>query len=212
MNRSRLLAAASLSFVIAAVLGVIVYTEHLAATQTVSVWVLAHNVTGGALYAPSDVQRLEVHPQGTEFNYESQGPGAGSRRYARDLSAGDIVRQDDLMPVASQAEIAVAVQNPPPLSAGDHIDVFATYAGQQQALIGRGVLVETVAASSLTILVPAADEQAWVAVGSSNVALHVARTSPGAQLDGPPISAGEAIRLLCGSACSSTGPTITAAP
>lgn len=211
MNRTRVLAAVLLSAVIAAVLAVIVYTEHVNATQTVSVWMLTHNVAGGAMYSSSDVQRVAVHPQGADFNYDAQGPGVRPSRYARDLTAGDIVRQDDLVAVASQAEVAVTVQDPPPLSAGDRVDVFATYANQQQALIGRGVLVETVASGALTILVPVADEQAWVAVGSSNVALHVARTAPGAQLDGPPLSAGQAIRLLCGTACSA-GPAVTASP
>ena len=212
MNRTRLVAAVLLSAVIVAVLGVIVYTEHLNATQTVSVWVLEHNVTGGARFAASDVQRMEVHPQGADFNYSSAAPDAQPSRYVRDLSTGDILRQDDLTPVASQAEVAVTVQNPPPLSAGDRVDVFATYAGQQQALIGRSILVETVAAGVLTVLVPVADEQAWVAVGSSNVALHVARTAPGANVDGPPISAGEAIRILCGNACSASAPGATSPP
>ena len=212
MINRRLLAAGFLSVVIAAVLAVIVYTEHVNATQTVSVWLLTHNVTGGAIYGAADVQRLEVHPQGAAFDYESRGPDGQPRRYAHDLSAGDILRQDDLIPASSQAEVAVTVQNPPPLNAGDRVDVFATYGGQQQALIGRGILIETVSAGALTVLVPVADEQAWVAVGSSNVALHVARAALGAQVDGPPLSPGEAIRILCGNACSSNGPSVTATP
>lgn len=212
MNRRRVLAAAVLTAVIAAVLAVIVYTEHANATETISVYVLTHNVTGGALYAGSDVQRVDLHASSNDFNYQTSAPGGPPRRYARDLSTGDILRQDDLVPASSQAEIAVTVQAPPPLNAGDRVDVFAAYGGQQQALIGRAVLVETVSAGELTLLVPAADEQAWVAVGSSNVALHVARTTPGSQVDGPPVSAGEAIRLLCGSACAGSGPAITATP
>lgn len=204
------MAAALLTLVIAAVLGVIVYTEHANATATVGVLVLTHNVTGGAPYAASDVQRVEVHANGDAFNYQTRSPDAEASRYARDLSAGDILRQDDLVPRSAQAEVAVTVQAAPQLNAGDTVDVFASYAGQQ-ALIGRGVLIETVNAGALTLLVPAADEQPWVAVGSSNVPLHVARVAPGARVDGPPVGAGDAIRLLCGSACSASGP-LTSTP
>lgn len=212
MSHRRVAAAAVLTLVLAAVLAVIVYTEHANATQTISVLVLTHDVRAGSTYTTGDVQLLELHGGGDAFNYQTRRPGAPTSRYARDLSAGDILRGDDLMPAVSQAEVAVTVQAPPPLSAGDHVDVFAAFAGQQQALIGRGVLVETVNASSLTLLVPASDEQAWVAVGSSNVALHVARTTPGAQVQGPPVSAGDAIRLLCGSSCAGSGTSPPSVP
>lgn len=212
MNRRRATAAASLSLVIVAVLGVIVYTEHANATQTLGVFVLTHNVTGGAMYSAADVQHVEIHASGNDFNYQTRTPGARMNRYARDLSAGDILRQDDLVSAATQAEVAVSVQAPPPLNAGDRVDVFAAYSGQQQAMIGRGILVETVNAGALTLLVPANDEQAWVAVGSSTVPLHVARTMPGSQVNGPPVSAGDAIRLLCGSACAPLGSSTTGTP
>ena len=212
MNRRRVFAAGLLTLVIAAVLAVIVYTEHANATGTISVFVLTHNVSGGSLYAASDVQRVDLHTSSNDFNYLTSAPGVPPSRYVRNLNGGDILRQDDLVAASTQAEIAIAVQAPPPLTAGDRVDVFAAYGAQQQALIGRGVLVETVSAGELTLLVPANDEQAWVAVGSSNVPLHVARTSPGAQTDGPPVSAAEAIRLLCGSACGGSGPAVSAAP
>ena len=200
-----------LSVVIAAVLGVIVYTEHANATATVGVLVLTRDVTGGAPYAASDVQRVEIHANQGSFNYETSGPDVQPSRYARDLSAGDILRRDDLVPASAQAEVAVTVQAAPALTAGDTVDVFAAYAGQQ-ALIGRGVRVETVNAGALTLLVPVADEQAWVAVGSSNVPLHVARVAAGAHADGPPVGADDAIRLLCGSPCGAAGPSLTGTP
>jgi len=42
----------------------------------------------------------------------------------------------------------------------------------------------------------------WVALSSSNVALHVARAVPGARTADTPLSADDAIRILCGAACS----------
>ena len=201
MNRRRLLAAAFLSAVIVAVLGLIVYTEHVNASETIAVWVLTHDVAGGAQYASGDVQSVEVHAQSGDFNYARQSPMEYQARYARNLSVGDILRVDDLVPATAESEVAITVQDPPPLAPGDRIDVFATYAGDEEALIGRDIQVETVAAGALTILVATSDEQAWVAVGSSNVALHVARAVPGSQVDGPPITASDAIRILCGAAC-----------
>lgn len=206
MSRRRFIAAGFLSAVIAAVLAVIVYTEHATATQTTSVWMLTHDVTGGAPYAASDVQQVMIHAEGSGFNYETLGPSSFAGRYARNLNSGDILRQDDIVALDTEAEVAVTVQDPPPLTAGDRIDIFATFNGDQQALIGRSIQVETVAGGVLTILVPVADEQAWVAVGSSSVALHVARGATGPPGDPQPVSATGAIRLLCGVACGAASP------
>jgi hypothetical protein len=52
------------------------------------------------------------------------------------------------------------------------------------------------------VLVPVADEASWIAVGSSNVALHVAVTVAGAQIAPSPLGAAAAIRILCGTACA----------
>lgn len=212
MNRRRVVAAGFLTAVIVAVLAVIAYTEHVNAAQTVSVWVLTHTVTGGAPYAGQDVQRVEMRAPSGDFNYLSLGPDAYAGRYARNLNSGDILRQDDVVPAGQQVEVAITVQDPPPLSPGDQVDIFATFAGDQQALIGRGVEVETVSAGALTILIPAADEQAWVAVGSSSVALHVARAAPGSAPESSPVSAESAIRLLCGAPCSVSVEGASASP
>ena len=93
------------------------------------------------------------------------------------------------------------MEDAPPLAAGNTIDVFAALTGDQQVLIGHDLIVNTVSGGSLTLLVPVADEASWIAVGSSNVALHVAFTTPGAQLAPSPLSADAAIHLLCGTAC-----------
>jgi hypothetical protein len=209
VNRRRFLAASFFSLVIAAVLAVIVYTEHVNASQTVGVWVLTHNVVAGSVYSSNDVERVETRSDSAGSNDEEAGPNAMAARYAQNLSQGDVLRQDDLVPLSAQSEVALTVQDPPPLNSGDRIDVYASLGNQQQALIGRGLIVETVSGGSITVLISAQDEPSWIAIGSSSVPLHVARTVAGARVEAPPMSADDAIHLLCGDACAAP-PSVTA--
>jgi hypothetical protein len=203
MSRRRLAAATFFSAVIIVVLGLIIYTERANATQTVSVWIVTHNVAAGSPYSSSDVQLVQLRAGAGDFNFELLGPAAFPARFARSMSTNDVLRGDDLVANSAQSEVALTVENPPPLIPGEIIDVFAALAGNQQVLIGRDLVVNTVSGGSLTVLVPVRDEASWIAVGSSNVALHVALTVAGAQLAPSPLSANAAIHLLCGTACAS---------
>ena len=75
------------------------------------------------------------------------------------------------------------MEDAPTLAAGNTIDVFAAVTADQQVLIGHDLIVNTVSGGSLTLLVPVADEAAWIAVGASNVAAaccaHRARRTAG---------------------------------
>jgi hypothetical protein len=212
MSRRRLAAAMFFSAVIVLVLGVIVYTERTNATQTISVWVVTHDVSAGSPYEAADVQLIQLRAATGDFNYEVRGPASFQARFARSLSVNDILRGDDLVAVTAQSEVALTVEDPPPLTGGDDVDIYAAVAGDQQVMIGHDVIVDTVSGGSITVLVPAVDEAAWVSVGSSNVALHVALTVVGAQLAPSPLSADEAIHQLCGSACAATPDGLPATP
>lgn len=202
MSHRRLAAAVFFSAVIVAVLALIVYTERTNATQTVSVWIVTHDVAAGSSYDANDVQLVQVRAQAGDFNYETHGPSAFPARFARGLAANDILRGDDLVANAAESVVALTVEAPPPLAAGENIDVFAALADDQQVLVGHDLIVNTVSGGSITVLVPVADEASWIAVGSSNVALHVALTVPGAQVAPSPLGASAAIRILCGAACA----------
>jgi hypothetical protein len=186
----------------AAVLAVIVYTEHANAAATINVWMLTHDVAAGSAYTTPDVQLVQIKATDGDFSYEKRGPNEVSARYAHAMTAHDILRSDDLVLDSMLGEVALTVQNPPPLNPGDHVDIYAALTTNEQALVGHDVIVETVSGGSLTVLVRAQDEAAWVAVASSNVALHAARTVPGSQVQREPMSADSAIRLLCGPACA----------
>jgi len=212
MSRRRLAAAVFFSAVIVLVLALIVYTERSNATQTVSVWIVTHDVTAGAPYTVTDVQRVEIRAGTGDFNYESLSPAAFPARFARALHANDILRGDDLVSDSAQSEIALTVVDPPPLTGGADVDVFAALPNGEQVRIGHDLIIQTVSGGSVTVLVPVADEASWIAVGSSNVALHVALTVSGAQLAPSPQSADDAIRSLCGEACADLTDTTAPTP
>jgi hypothetical protein len=212
MSRRRLSAAMFFSAVIIVVLGLIVYTERTNATQTVSVWIVTHDVAAGTPYSARDVQLVQIRAAKSDFNFELLGPSAYPARFARGMFTNDILRGDDLVANAAQSEVALTVVNPPPLIAGENVDIFAALAGDQQVLIGRNLVINTASGGSLTVLVPVGDEASWIAVGSSNVALHVALTVAGVQLAPSPLSANAAIHILCGPACADLSPGVAATP
>jgi hypothetical protein len=202
MNRRRLAAAIFFSAVIVLVLGVMVYLEQAGRQQTVTVFILRHSVLAGATYSADDVSAMSVRAQEGDFNYEHRTPGQYVARYTQDLRGNDIVREDDLVAAGAQVEIAVTLQAPPPLNAGDRIDVFATVAGGRQARIGQEVTVLTASGGALSILVPVNQEEAWISVAASSIALHAARS---AQLDPSslqPLNPDDAVTRLCGSSCA----------
>jgi hypothetical protein len=210
MSRRRLAAALFFSAVIVVVLAVIVYTEQTNATQTVSVWMVTHDVTAGSPFNADNVQIVQVRAGSSDFNFEVEGPATFHARFARSMLVNDILRRDDLVPLTAESEVALTVENGPLLAAGENIDVFAAITGDQQVLIGHDLIVNTVSGGSVTVLVPVADEASWIAVGASNVALHVALTVPGTQLLPAPLSAESAIHILCGSACGVLSGSATA--
>jgi hypothetical protein len=201
MSRRRLAAALFFSAVIVAVLGVIVYTEQMNATQMASVWVVTHDVVAGTPFSANNVQLVEVRSGSGDFNFEVEGPSTFHALFVRSLTTNDILRSDDLIAASAESQVAITVEDAPPLAPGDDIDVYAAVSTGQQVLVGHDLVVNTVSGSSITILVPVADEPAWIAIGASNVALHAAMTVPGAQLAPSPLSADTAINILCGAAC-----------
>jgi hypothetical protein len=207
MNRRRLAAAVFFSTVIVLVLGVMVFLAQAGGQQTVTVYVLQHPVLAGSVYSAGDIAAVSVRAQEGDFNYEHRAPSQYAARYTQNLTGSDIVRDDDLVDMNAQVEIAITLQSPPPITAGDRIDVFATLGGGRQARIGQGVLVLTVSGGALAILVPVADEEQWVSVASSNVALHAVRSDRADPGSLPPLSPGDAVSSLCGAACAAAPAT-----
>ncbi len=199
------------SAVIVVVLALIVYTEQVNATQTVSVWVVTHDVAAGAPFNAADVQLVQIRAGSGDFNYEIKGPAAFNALFARNLVVNDLLRDDDLIPVTADSEIAITVEGAPALASGDTVDVFAALTSDQQVLIGHDLVVNAVSGGTITLLVPVADEASWIAIGASTVPLHVALTVAGTKLTPAPMNADGAIHILCGTACGEP-PTSAATP
>lgn len=202
MDRRRVAAAVFFSTVIVLVLGVMVYLQQAGNQQTVSVFVLKHAVLAGATYSGDDVSTMQVRAQEGDFAYEHRAPAQYAARYAQDLHPNDIVRDDDLVDVGTQVEIALTLQAPPPMSSGDRIDVFAAVGGGRQARIGQAVTVLTASGGALTVLIPVDEEEAWISVASSSVALHAVRSAQRDPSSLAPLSPDDAVSRLCGSACT----------
>ncbi len=202
MNRRRLAAAIFFSAVIVLVLGVMVYLEQASGRQTVSVYVLKHAVLAGAVYSADDVTTASVRAQEGDFSYEHRSPLQYAARYSQDLHSNDILRDDDLVDMGAEVEIAATVEAPPPLSPGDRIDVFATVGGGRQARIGQAVTVLAASGGALTLLVPRQQEGSWMAVAASSIALHVALSGQNAPGSLPLLSPADAVNSLCGSSCA----------
>ena len=205
MNRRRLAAAVFFSAVIVLVLGVMVYLQQAGGQQTVTVYVLKHAVLAGGTYSPDDVSAVTLRAAEGDFNYEHRSPTQFAARYTENLRGLDILRDDDLVDSASQVEIALTLQAPPPLSSGDRIDVFAALGGGRQARIGQAVTVLTASGGALTVLVPIEQEEAWISVAASSVALHAVRSGQLGASTLQPLSPGDAVNRLCGSSCAGVG-------
>jgi hypothetical protein len=202
MNRRRLAAAVFFSTVIVLVLGVMVYLQQAGGQQTVTVYILRHAVLAGGTYSPDDVSAVTLRAAEGDFNYEHRSPTQFAARYTENLRGMDILRDDDLLDSTSQVEIALTLQAPPPLSSGDRIDLFAALGGGRQARIGQAVTVLTASGGALTVLVPIEQEEAWISVAASSVALHAVRSGQPGPSTLQPLSPGDAVNRLCGSSCA----------
>lgn len=206
MNRRRLVAAIFFSAVILAVLGLIVFTEAVNSSQTVTVLRLRTDVQRGAQFSGGDVDQVPFRADPNELNYQRPGDVSRGSRYTLSLHNGDILRPDDLESPDARVALTIAVSNPPPLNPGDSVDVFAAI-GSAQVLVGHGLPLLSTASTNLTVLVPTRDEFAWVslAAASATTPLHVVRATTDPPAGVPPSNAAGAICTLAGQQCSAAG-------
>ncbi len=197
-----MVAAAFFSTVIVLVLGVMVYLQQASNQQAITVYVLKHAVLAGSPYAADDISIVSIRAPEGDFQYEHRSPAQYAARYTQNLHRNDILRDDDLIDAGAQVEIALSLQAPPPLSAGDRIDVFATVGGGRQARIGQAVTVLTASGGALTVLVPVDQEAAWISVASPSIALHAVRSGQQDPSSLQPLAPNDAVSRLCGSACA----------
>jgi uncharacterized membrane protein YgcG len=218
LGTRRTLVAVILSVVVLAVIGLL-YLQTLAqgrATRTG--WIVTQDVEAGSAFTSSNVQQVRIPDAGDSFQLLGRSPV--NHRAARLLSAQTLLRPDDVL---SQqiARVTVSLRNSPPLSQSQQIDIYAQYQGQS-LLVGRDLTV--VDTQPLVLLVPAAQEQAWITLQANDVSLYAA-ISPGLSAGGSGgQAAGDAIQQLAAAASGGggggssggggggTGPTPTPTP
>lgn len=205
MSNRRLVAAAFFSVVILIVLGIIIFVDVSNSGQTVNVWVLQHNVAAGQSFSDSDVQIQTIHASSNDFKFTSHTPGNYPSTYRVSLDQGDILRDDDLVPVDQLAQVSVTITGAPPINAGDTIDIFASVTGTEIP-IATSITVVNISGSSLTIAVPVSQELDWITISSSQTTLHAAR-SVGKPSFKSGASSSDAVARLCASAVGNAGGT-----
>jgi hypothetical protein len=173
-----MIAAVLFSAVIAGVLGAIIYTDHMTATNTVAVYILNKDVVGGALMTDGDVSQQNVRADDQQFQTAEVRPIdqlIKQTRYGLSMKQHDILRQDDLIAAAKNVEVPINVRGDsiPGIVAGDRVDIYA-YSAQQAVVVGPKVQVVS-GGAPLVIAVPAADEPFWVALTFAKTELLATR-------------------------------------
>ncbi|MGO8685862.1 MAG: hypothetical protein ACLQT7_01570 [Candidatus Dormibacteria bacterium] len=211
MNRRRVLAAVFFSVVIVAVLGVIVGAEIVSGGQTVTVLRLRSDVSEGAVFSTGEVEAVPLRIAPGDVNYEAPGSVPAGARFAVPMRAGDLLGPDDLIPAGAEVEISLTITGPPPVTAGQSIDVFASL-NQSQLPIGHAMPVVDVSGSQLTVLVPSRDELAWVEIAASTTPLHAVVSVASSPEGFPASDVAQAICQLSPADCAAVGnPAPTAA-
>ena len=204
MNRRRLIAAAFFSVVILAVLGVIVGAEIVSGGQTVSVLRLRTDVLRGAVFSPADVDVVPLRIAPGDASHEAPGSIQAGARYALSLRTGDVLRPDDLEAPGAQVEITLDVKDPPPISPGQAVDLFAPM-GQSQVLIAHQVPVVQITSGQITVLVSSQHELAWVEIAASGTQLNAVVSVTSGPSGLPPADPAEAICDLAPMQCAGLG-------
>ncbi len=222
MTRRRIVAAVFFSLVILGVLGVIVVAEVETSGRSVSVLRLNHDVQQGAIFTGSDVDVVPLRISPGELNYVTPGSVRPGSRYAVTLQTGDLLRRDDLLAADAQIPISLTLSDPPPLSQGEAIDLFARVPGSSAViLIGHDLPIQQVQTASVTVLVNSRDELAWLEVmraadapgsGSAALTLYALPAVGAAPSAAPPPGITQALCQLSPSSCAGLAPPASATP
>lgn len=202
MNRRRLFAAIFFSGVIVAVLALIVVTELINSAATVSVYRLHQDVRRGAPFSLGDVDRVQLARGSADFNFVNPDQKLDKQRYTLNLKGGDILRPDDIEAQGLKVAIRLTVESPPPVNAGDVVDIF-TKMGTQEVAIGRQIAIDTISGTDVTILVDAKEENAWISLSAEKTAVSIVKST--AQVgSGNFTDSTSAVGILCNKAAGSS--------
>jgi hypothetical protein len=180
-------------------IGLDAYAHHQGPPTRGRGYVLIHDVGAGAALAPQDVAPVPMTYSTSDFNYLTNAPVDGIA--ARALHAGTLLSADDLLPPGGTvADVTIQATNPPPLVAGDLVDVYVATGADYRRV---GAHIPVMADTPLTIQVPARDTAAWLALSNSHLTMLVSKTSDTSSGGSSVIDPCAALAQLSGAPCQS---------
>lgn len=182
--------------VLLAVIGAVYLEIAVQAKATHTAWVVTQEVVAGTALDGNNVRRVKLSDTGDPVQYFRGDPIKEHRRAANRLSASHLLSDDDLMQTQS-ALVPLTFKSAPPMQRGDKIDVYVLI-GAKTIQVGRALVVEQ--PNPTTVLVPAADEAAWVTLQANNSALFAVRSNGIGVPTGPGLALADAASQLAGSA------------
>lgn len=190
-------------------IGLDAYAHHQGPPTRGTGYVLTRDVGAGAALAAGDMAPLPLTYSSSDFNYLTTAPVDSIA--ARALHAGTLLSADDLLPLGvTVAEVTIQATNPPPLVAGDLVDVYVATGADYRRV---GAHIPVMADTPLTIQVPARDTAAWLALSNSHLAVLVSKTSDTSNGGSSVIDACAALAQLSGAPCQSApSGTVALAP
>jgi hypothetical protein len=205
MSRNVLVAFVGL-LVFLVVAGAVYLQIWASANRTDLVWAVSHEVQPGDLLTADNVHQVRIPSSGDAWDFFSGDLIAAHARAAHDMSAATLIFKNDV-DRRDMALVTLTLRNPPPLSHGQTVDVYALV-GTQTQLAGRRLAVETVNSGSCSVWVPAQDEPAWITLQADNVAFFAARSTGVGVPQGRVQGVQEALNTLAGGSGLPGGPIL----
>ena len=174
MSRNPLFAImATLVFLVAA--GLLYLQVWASSNRTEQVWQLSRPVMAGDLLTGDNVRQVSFPASGDALDYFRGDLLGAHAKAAHEMAANTVLYKLDVQ-TQDLALVTLTIKTPPPVSHGQHVDVFAQQ-GSQNQLVGRGLIVDQVNGGTVSVWVPADTEPAWITLQANNVALFAARSN-----------------------------------
>jgi hypothetical protein len=164
-------------------------------------FVLTHDVPAGYEFQNGDYKSQSLIYATSTVAYVTR-PPAG-RVAAVPLHANSLISDDMLLPAGvTMDDVAIHVTDPPPIAAGQQVDLLVSY-GTSQIRVGEHIPIDGV--DPVTIRVPSNDAPYWIALVQSKLPLYAIITND--TTDTKPITVGlcAALKRLGGVDCTATG-------
>jgi len=149
----------------------VVITQLSAAHNTRDVWVVTVAVAAGDTFSSGNVADHKV--PGTPDQFTAFAGSPLGKHSALALGIGHPLTPEDVITI-QLSEVPVVLKAPTPAAASDSLDIYAFYQGST-VLVGKHLIVRNT--NPLTVLVPSADEPAWIALLANNVPLFAAKST-----------------------------------